>query len=44
MKSLGADVPADPELDKRIKEYNEMQFGDTSWMDRSWMERSTRNR
>jgi phosphoribosylformylglycinamidine (FGAM) synthase PurS component len=37
LKALGADVPDDPKLDKRIKETLEMRFGDTSWMDRSWM-------
>jgi hypothetical protein len=38
LKALGADVPDDPKLDKRIKETLEMRFGDTSWMDRSWMD------
>jgi hypothetical protein len=38
LKALGADVPHDPKLDKRIKETLEMRFGDTSWMDRSWMD------
>jgi hypothetical protein len=33
LKALGANVPDDPKLDKRIKETS----GDTSWMDRSWM-------
>lgn len=38
LKTLGADVSDDPNLDKRIKQTLEMRFGDTSWMDRSWME------
>jgi hypothetical protein len=38
LKALGADVPDDPKLDKRIKQTLEMRFGDTSWMDRSWMD------
>ena len=38
LRALGADVPDDPKLDKRIKETLEMRFGDTSWMDRSWMD------
>ena len=38
LKALGADVPDDPNLDKRIKETLEMRIGDTSWMDRSWMD------
>lgn len=38
LKVLGADVPDDPKLDKRIKQTLEMRFGDTSWMDRSWMD------
>jgi hypothetical protein len=38
LKALGADVPDDPKLDKRIKQNLEMRFGDTSWMDRSWMD------
>jgi hypothetical protein len=38
LKALGADVPDDPNLDKRIKQTLEMRFGDTSWMDRSWMD------
>jgi len=38
LKALGADVPDDPNLDKRIKETLEMRLGDTSWMDRSWMD------
>jgi hypothetical protein len=38
LRALGADVPEDPNLDKRIKETLEMRFGDTSWMDRSWMD------
>jgi hypothetical protein len=38
LKSLGADVPEDPKLDKRIKQTLEMRPGDTSWMDRSWMD------
>ncbi len=33
LRTLGADVPGDPKLDKRIKETLEMRFGDTSWMD-----------
>lgn len=37
LSALGADVPDDPKLDKRIKETLEMR-GDTSWMDRSWMD------
>jgi hypothetical protein len=37
LKALGADVPEDPNLDKRSKETLEMRVGDTSWMDRSWM-------
>jgi hypothetical protein len=35
LKALGADVPDDPELDKRIEQTLE---GDTSWMDTSWMD------
>jgi hypothetical protein len=38
LRALGADVPDDPNLDKRIKQTLEMRFGDTSWMDRSWMD------
>lgn len=38
LKGLGADVPDDPNLDKRIKQTLEMRFGDTSWMDRGWMD------
>jgi len=38
LKALGADVPDDPQLDKRIKQTLEMRFGDNSWMDRSWMD------
>ena len=38
LKALGADVPDDPQLDKRIKQTLEMRFGDTGWMDRSWMD------
>jgi len=38
LKNLGADVPDDPKLDKRIKQTLEMRDGDTSWMDRSWMD------
>ncbi len=38
LRALGADVPEDPKLDKRIKQTLEMRFGDTSWMDRSWMD------
>ena len=38
LKALGADVPDDLKLDKRIKQTLEMRFGDTSWMDRSWMD------
>lgn len=38
LKAVGADVPDDPKLDKRIKQTLEMRFGDTSWMDRSWMD------
>jgi hypothetical protein len=38
LKALGADVPDDPKLDKRIQQTLEMRFGDTSWMDRSWMD------
>lgn len=38
LRALGADVPDDPKLDKRIKEALEMRFGDTSWMDSSWMD------
>jgi hypothetical protein len=38
LKALGADVPDDPQLDKRIRQTLEMRFGDNSWMDRSWME------
>ncbi len=38
LRALGADVPEDPKLDKRIKETLEMRFGDTSWMDRGWMD------
>jgi hypothetical protein len=38
LKALGADVPDDPNLEKRIKETLEMRGGDTSWMDRSWMD------
>ena len=38
LKALGADVPDDPNLDKRVKETLEMRCGDTSWMDRSWMD------
>lgn len=38
LKALGADVPADPKLEKRLKEWHETQFGDTTWMDRSWMD------
>jgi hypothetical protein len=38
LKALGADVPDDPAIDKRIKETLETRFGDTSWMDRSWMD------
>jgi len=37
LKSLGADVPEDPKLEKRISQALEMRDGDTSWMDRSWM-------
>jgi hypothetical protein len=37
LKALGADVPDDPKLDKRIKQTLDMRSGDTSWMDRSWM-------
>ena len=38
LRALGADVPDDPRLAKRIKEALEMRFGDTSWMDSSWMD------
>jgi hypothetical protein len=38
LRTLGADVPDDPNLDKRIKQTLEMRPGDTSWMDRSWMD------
>jgi hypothetical protein len=38
LKALGADVPDDPKLEKRIKQTLEMRDGDTSWMDRSWMD------
>ena len=38
LKALGADVPEDPKLDKRIKQTLKMRSGDTSWMDRSWMD------
>jgi hypothetical protein len=38
LKALGADVPDDPAIDKRIKETLETRLGDTSWMDRSWMD------
>jgi hypothetical protein len=38
LQPLGADVPDDPKLDKRIKQEREMQDGDTSWMDTSWMD------
>ncbi len=38
LRALGADVPDDPKLDKRIKQTLEMRFGDTSWLDRSWMD------
>ncbi len=38
LRTLGADVPDDPKLEKRIKQTLEMRFGDTSWMDRSWMD------
>lgn len=38
LTALGADVPEDPNLEKRIKETVELRFGDTSWMDRSWMD------
>jgi hypothetical protein len=38
LRALGADVPDDPKLDKRIRQTLEMRFGDTSWMDRSWMD------
>jgi len=39
LKALGADVPDDPKLDKRVKESLSLQDGDTSWLDRSWMDR-----
>jgi hypothetical protein len=38
LKALGADVPDDPKLEKRIKQWKDMQFGNTDWMDRSWMD------
>jgi len=37
LKSLGADVPDDQSLQKRIKDALELR-GDTGWMDRSWMD------
>ena len=38
LKALGADVPDDPKLQKRIKEAMSLRVPDTSWMDTSWME------
>jgi hypothetical protein len=38
LKALGADVPDDPKLQKRIQSALEMRGTDTSWMDRSWMD------
>jgi hypothetical protein len=38
LKGLGADVPFDAGLEKRVKEAATMRFGDTSWMDGSWMD------
>lgn len=38
LKNLGADVPDDPKLEKRLKEWHDNQFGNTDWLDRSWMD------
>jgi hypothetical protein len=38
LRELGADVPDDPKLDKRIQQSLEMRPGYTGWMDRSWMD------
>jgi hypothetical protein len=38
LKTLGVDVPDDPDLKRRIKERLEWRGEDTSWMDRSWMD------
>lgn len=39
LRALGADVPEDPKLEKRIEQTLEMRFGNTSWMNRSWMDK-----
>jgi hypothetical protein len=36
LRALGADVPDDPKLDKRVRQALEIR-GDTSWMDKTWV-------